>query len=152
MFLATNIILLGKACVLVTLTFVFTRTRLFVNLLRPRLPVWDQLAAILVFLVMGFAEVKVTQGQNLLNLRIVSVCAAGLLAGPWVGLVIGVAVTAMAYRLQPFPYAPIAVGVSMVAAGLVAGFLRQRNPRLAIRPATGFVLGASTSVFRYLLA
>ena len=146
------VILLGKACVLVTLTFVLTRTRWFISLLRPRLPARDQRAATLVFLVMGFAEVAVTQQQNLLNLRVVAVCAAGLLAGPWVGLIVGVAVTGMAYDLQPVHYAPIAVGISMMAAGLVAGMIRQRNPRLAVRPMTGFVLGASTSIFRYFLA
>ena len=147
------VILLTKACVLVTLTFVLTRSRLFMNLLRPRLPARDQLVAATVFLAMGYAEVKVTQTQNLLNLRVVSVCAAGLLAGPWVGLFIGVAVTGMAYVLQAPPhYSPIAVGVSMVAAGLIGGLIRQREPRVAIRPATGFVLGASTSLVRALLA
>src|SRR6266566_2419045 len=148
------IILLAKACVLVTLTFILTRTRLFINLLRPRLPIRDQIVATLVFLVMGYVEVAVTQTQqNYLNLRIVSASAAGLLAGPWVGLVIGVATTVMAYAFQLHGhYPPIAVGLSMLAAGLAGGLLRQWNPRLAIRPAIGFVLGAVTSLFRYGLA
>src|SRR5438445_7129876 len=100
MFLASNIILLGKACVLVTLTFVFTGTRLFVNLLRSRLSLREQFVATLIFLVMGYVEMYVTQKQGYLNLRVVSASAAGLLAGPWVGLAIGVATTVMAYLLQ----------------------------------------------------
>src|SRR2546421_5336314 len=91
------IVLLAKACVLVTLTFVLTRTRVFINLLRPRLPIRDQVIATLVFLLMGFVEVYVTKEQQYLNLRVVSAAAAGLLGGPWVGLVIGVATTGMAY-------------------------------------------------------
>src|ERR1051325_4608823 len=136
------IVLLAKACVLVTLTFVLTRTRLFINLLRPRLPLRDQAMATLIFLVMGYVEVSVTQGQNYLNLRVVSAAAAGLLAGPWVGLIIGVATTVMAYVLQGSDhYPPIAVAASMLVAGLSGGLLRQWNPRMVIRPMTGFVLG-----------
>jgi two-component system sensor histidine kinase LytS len=139
--------LIEKACVLVTLAFVLTRTRLFAYLLRPRLPAREQATALLIFLLMGFTEVAVARQHSLMNARIIAVCAGGLLAGPWVGGLIGVAVTVIACVYQQ--YLPIPIGVSMLLAGLAGGLLHRWRPGLALLPVTGFVLGALTSLVRY---
>jgi two-component system sensor histidine kinase LytS len=139
--------LIEKACVLVTLAFVLTRTRLFAYLPRPRLPAREQATALLIFLLMGFTEVTVAHQHSLMNARIIAVCAAGLLAGPWVGGLIGVAVTWMACAYQG--YLPLPIGLSMLLAGLAGGLLHRWRPRLALLPVTGFALGALTSLARY---
>ncbi len=141
--------LLDKTCVLVTLTFVLTRTRLFTHLLRPRLPLRDQVIALLIFLLMGLTEVVVAHQHSLMNARIIAVCAAGLLAGPWVGGIMGVAVTVMACLSQRLPV--LSIGLSMVLGGLAGGLLHRCKPSLALHPTTGFVLGALTSLTRYSL-
>jgi two-component system LytT family sensor kinase len=141
--------LFAKICILVTLTFALTRTRLFAHLLRPRPSVREQITPLFLFLLLGFAEVKII-GHPSPNLRIVAVCAAGLLTGPLVGGIIGLAVTAMACIHEGFPLPTIAL--SMVAAGLAGGWLHRWKPTFALRPATGFVLGASISLLRYALA
>ena len=46
----------------------------------------DQGTALLVFMVLGLIEEITVSHAGWLNERIVAVCAAGLVAGPWVGL------------------------------------------------------------------
>lgn len=138
-----------KACVMVTLAFLLTRTRLFPNLLRARLTLGELGAASLLFIVLGFAEIATTSSvaaDSPLNLRIVAVATAGLLAGPWVGLVVGVAVTAMAVGMSHQAIGPIAI--SMCLAGLIGGFVCEVKPRWAGLPATGLVLGIAISLMR----
>src|SRR5215831_8642883 len=65
------------------------------SLLQSRLPSSrrDQVMALLVFLVLGLVEEVTLSHAGWFNERIVAVCAAGLVAGPWVGLAVGVFVT-----------------------------------------------------------
>ncbi len=147
--------ILEKACVLVTLAFLLTLTRLFPDLRKARLSTPEQAFAAIVFLIMGFAEVAITVQQkhagialSPMNLRIVAVAAAGILTGPWVGLFIGIAVTLMATTTQGGAGMPAPIGISMVMAGLLAGSLRQLRPNLAIRPEIGFFAGFAASGFR----
>lgn len=149
--MSTLVALLEKACVLVTLTFVLTSLLpANVRLLRPRLSKREQALALLVFLAMVFVEEVMARQHTLMNPRIIAVCAAGLLAGPWVGGLIGVAATLMAYATRHYP--PIPIGLSMLLAGLAGGLLHRWRPAFALRPLTGFVLGLLTSLLRYALA
>lgn len=140
--------LLTKACILVTLTLLLARTGLFRRLLFPKLPIRDQAAALITFLVMAIAEETISHPSPLMNARIVAVCAAGLLAGPWVGGIVGVAVTGLACWYNP-QFTPWAIAVSMVVAGLAGGWIRQWRPSLAIKPSSGFAIGAAISLLRY---
>ncbi|BDI28548.1 hypothetical protein CCAX7_005990 [Capsulimonas corticalis] len=142
--------LLEKVCVLTTLAFVLTRTRLFSHLRRRRLPARDQAIALIVFLAMGMMEEAVSHQSCLMNARIVTACAAGLVAGPWIGLLVGAAVTGLACECDHFPMP--AIGISMVCAGLIGGCLHCWRPSVALRPLTGFALGVGTSLTRYILA
>ncbi len=137
---------LQKACVLVTVTFLLTRTRLFRNLCSGRISTRDRATAVLFLLLMGIAEVYVVPTKTPLNIRIVSAAVAGLIAGPWVGLVIGLAVTVISCTYNG--YSPLAIGPSMLAAGLAGGMIHRRRPEVALSPYTGFVLGVVTSFLR----
>ena len=53
----------------------------------------DHGMTLLGFLVLGLVEEATVSRAGLFNERIVAVCAAGLVAGPWVGLTISVFVT-----------------------------------------------------------
>jgi two-component system sensor histidine kinase LytS len=137
---------LQKACVLVTLTFLLTRSRLFRNLCHGRMTSRDRVMAVLLLLLMGIAEVYVVPTVTPLNIRIVSAAVAGLIAGPEVGLVIGGAVTAISCLYNG--YSPLAIGPAMLAAGLLGGLIQRRNPEAALHPLTGFALGVATNLAR----
>ena len=143
--------LLEKACVLVTITFVLTRTRFFAHLLHPRQPIRQQATALLAFLFMSFIELALGNHQgDHLNARIVAVCAAGLIAGPWVGGIVGVTVTVLAVLSRSST--PLSIVLSMLIAGVAGGLIHVWRPSLALRPTTGFLLGLLISLLRYSLA
>src|SRR5260221_3142191 len=90
--------ILNEVCVLVTVAFALT---LVPGLQRPErslLSQRDQSTALLVFDFLGLVEEATVSHAGLLNERIVAVCAAGLLAGPWVGLAGGAIVTRVGER------------------------------------------------------
>ena len=135
----------NKICVLVTAAFVLTLARAF-RTDKFRLTGRDRSAAMVVFLALGLVE-EITVRQTVsFNHRIVAVCAAGLLAGPTVGLTVAGFVTwlAVAYDGYPFP----SIGISMLFAGLIGGWLHLRRPTLAAHPLTGFGLTAIVTLVR----
>jgi two-component system, LytTR family, sensor kinase len=138
--------LFNDMCVLVTAAYVLT----FVPGLRLQdrslLSMRDRGTALLVFLVLGLVEEASVSRSGWLNERIVAVCAAGLLAGPWVGLAVSVFVTWLAVRFDGLPLASI--GISMLCGGLAGGWLNQWRPKLAQHPLTGFCLTLVVSLLR----
>ncbi len=146
-----GLVLIEKACILVALAFLLTRTRLFPNLGRLHLSAKEQAMASALFLALGLVEVLATlqhptNFDSPMNLRIVAVCAAGLIAGPWVGVFIGFAVTVLATLYGNHP--PLPIAISMVLAGAAGGALRLLRPDAAVLPTTGFLLGVVTSFLR----
>src|ERR1700741_4851444 len=107
---------LNDVCVLVTSAFALTLVPGFrwpeCSLLSRR----DQGTALLVFLVLGLVEAVAVSHAGLLNERIEAVCAAGLVAGPWVGLTVSVFVTWLAVAYDGLPLDSIAI--SMLFGGL----------------------------------
>jgi two-component system LytT family sensor kinase len=75
-----------------------------------------------------------------------AVSAAGLVAGPLVGLVVSVFVTWLAVAHHGLPLGSIAT--SMLCGGLVGGLLYRWRPRLAQHPLTGFCLTLAVSLLR----
>ena len=106
----------------------------------------DQGTALLVFLVLGLVEEVTVSHSGWLNERIVAVCAAGLVAGPWVGLAVSVFVTWLAVAHHGLPLGSIAT--SMLCGGLVGGLLYRWRPRVAQHPVTGFCLTLGVSLLR----
>ena len=141
-------LVVNKICVLVTAAFVLTLARAFRGN-KHRLSFRDRGTALLVFLALGLVEEITVRQSECFNHRIVAVCAAGLLAGPAVGLTIAGFVTwvAVAYDGYPFP----SIGISMLCAGMVGGWLHLRRPALASHPLTGFCLTAIVTLLRDIL-
>jgi two-component system, LytTR family, sensor kinase len=138
--------LFGDICVLVTAAFALTLVPGLRLQDRSLLSMRDRGIALLVFLVLGLVEEASISHSGWLNERIVSVCAAGLLAGPWVGLAVSVFVTWLAARFDGLPLASI--GISMLCGGLAGGWLYQWRPKLAQHPLTGFCLTLAVSFLR----
>src|SRR5258708_2057316 len=133
-------------CVLVTAAFVLT----FVPGLRLRerslLSVRDRGTALCVFLLLGLVEELSDSHSGWLNERIVTACAAGLVAGPWVGMVVSVFVTWLAVSHDGLPVGSI--GISMLCGGFAGGWLFLGRPRFAEHPITGFCLTVIVSWLR----
>src|SRR5258708_8775490 len=83
---------------------------------------------------------------GLLNEPIVAACAAGLVAGPWVGLAVSVFVTWLAVAHHCLQSGSIAT--SLLCSGLIGGLLYRWRPKLAQHPLTGFCLTLAISLLR----
>ena len=138
--------ILNDVCVLVTAAFALTLVPGFRQPERSLLSRRDQGTALLVFLVLGLVEEITVSHTGWINERIVAVCAAGLVAGPWVGLAVSVFVTWLAVAHDGLPFGSIAI--SMLCGGLAGGWLYRWRPRLAQYPLTGFCLTLSVSLLR----
>jgi two-component system LytT family sensor kinase len=136
-------------CVLVTTAFALTLLPGFRKPQRSLLSICDQGTALLVFLVLGLVEEIVASETVWLNERIVAACTAGLIAGPWVGLLVGVFVTWLAVAHHGLPLGSIAI--SMLSGGLVGGWLHRWRPGLAQYPLTGFFLTFGVALMRNVL-
>src|SRR5215510_4110369 len=112
-------IIFSKVCVLVTAAFALTLVPGFRQPERSLLSRRDQATVLLVFLVLGLVEGLTGSPAAWLNERIVAVCAAGLLAGPLVGLAVSVFVTWVAVVHDGLPFGSIAI--SMLCGGLAGG-------------------------------
>jgi two-component system sensor histidine kinase LytS len=125
-------------CILVTAAFVLT----FVPGLRLQerslLSIRDRGTALCVFLVLGLVEEAGVARTDWLNERIVTVCAAGLVAGPLVGFAVSIFVTWLAVGFDGLPLGSI--GISMVCGGQIGGWLYRWRPGLAQQPIIGFFL------------
>ena len=138
-----------KICILVTAAFALTLLPGFkrskVSLLAAR----NRGSALAVFLVLGLVEEASAWRSPWLNERIVTVCAAGLVAGPLIGLVVSVFVTWLAVSCDGLPVGSI--GFSMLCGGLIGGWLHRWRPKIAERPLTGFCLTLTVSLLRDVL-
>ncbi len=139
-------IILNKVCVLVTAAFALTLLPGFRRSGLSLLSMRDRGSALLVFLILGFVEEASGWQAGFLSERIVAVCAAGLVAGPLVGLLVSLFVTSLAVGYDGLPLPTI--GVSMLCGGLIGGLLHQWRPTLAQRPLTGFCLTLAVSFLR----
>jgi two-component system, LytTR family, sensor kinase len=136
----------NKVCVLVTAAFVLTLVPGFRQAGRSLLSVRDRGTALLVFLVLGLVEEVIVRQTGWFNHRIIAVCAAGLLAGPSVGVIVSGFVTWLAVAYDGRPLGPIAI--SMLCGGLAGGWLCRWRPRLAQSPLTGFCLTSVVTLLR----
>src|SRR5260221_3143441 len=118
-------------CVLVTAAFVLT----FVPGLRLRerslLSARDRGTALCVFLLLGLVEELSDSHSGWLNERIVTACAAGLVAGPWVGMVVSGFGTWLAVSDDGLPVG--AIGISMLCGGCDGGVVFWLLPSVAAK-------------------
>src|SRR6266403_1579528 len=139
-------IVFNKVCVLVTTAFALTLVPGFRRSESSLLSLGDRGTALLVFMVLGLVEQAAVGQTSWFNHRIVTVCAAGLLAGPGVGVVIAAFGTWMAVAYDGRPL--VTCGLSMLSGALAGGWLYRWRPRLAQHPVTGFCLTLAVSLFR----
>jgi LytS/YehU family sensor histidine kinase len=111
----------NEVCILVTAAFALTLVPGFRQPERSLLSRHDQGTGLLVFLVLGLVEEVTVSHAGWFNERIVAVCAAGLVAGPLVGLAVSVFVTWLAVAYDGLPLGSI--GLSMMCGGLAGGWL-----------------------------
>src|SRR3984893_16213176 len=138
--------ILNDVCVLVTAAFALTLVPGFRQPQRSLLSGRDQGTALLVFLVLGVVEEATVSHAGWLNERIVAVCAAGLVAGPWVGVAVSVFIPWLAVAYDGMPLGSIAI--SMLCGGLAGGLIFRWRPKLAQNPLTGFCLTFAISWLR----
>jgi two-component system LytT family sensor kinase len=136
----------NEVCISVTAAFALTLVPGLRKPERSLLSRRDQETALLVFTILALIEEATVSHAGLLNERIVAVCAAGLIAGPWVGLAVSVFVTWLAVVHHGLPLGSIAT--SMLCAGLAGGWLYRLRPKLAQHPLTGFGLTLAVSLLR----
>ena len=141
--------LFSAICVLVTAAFALTLVPGLRQPERSLVSRRDQGTALLVFLVLGLVEEVTVSHAGWLNERIVAVCAAGLVAGPWVGVAVSIFVTWLAVAHDGLPLGSIAI--SMLCGGLAGGWLSRWRPKLAQHPLTGFSLTLGVSLLRSVL-
>jgi two-component system, LytTR family, sensor kinase len=139
-------IIFNKICVLVTAAFALTLVPGFRRSERSLLSVRDRGTALLVFLLLGIVEEASVRQTGWFNHRIVVVCAAGLLAGPGVGVAVALFVMWLAVVYDGRPLAPIAILMS--STGLIGGCIHRWHPKVAQRPLIGFCLTFGVSVLR----
>jgi len=139
-------IIFNKICVLVTAAFALTLVPGFRRSERSLLSVRDRGTALLVFLLLGVVEEASVRQTGWFNHRIVVVCAAGLLAGPGVGVVVALFVTWLAVVYDGRPLASIAILMSCT--GLIGGCIHRWRPKVAQRPLIGFCLTFGVSLLR----
>jgi two-component system, LytTR family, sensor kinase len=136
----------NEVCILVTAAFALTLVPGFRRPEGSLLSRRDQGTTLVVFLLLGLVEEATVSHAGWLNERIVAVCAAGLVAGPWVGLAVSVFVTWLAVARHGLPLGSIAT--AMLCGGLVGGLLYRWRPSLAQHPLTGFCLTLGVSLLR----
>jgi len=139
-------IIFNKICVLVTAAFALTVVPGFRRSERSLLSVRDRGTALLVFLLLGIVEEASVRQTGWFNHRVVVVCAAGLLAGPGVGIVVALFVMWLAVVYDGRPLAPIAILMS--STGLIGGCIHRWHPKVAQRPLIGFCLTFGVSLLR----
>jgi LytS/YehU family sensor histidine kinase len=139
-------IILADISVLVTAAFALTLVPRLRDPERSILSTRDKGTVLLVFLVLGLVEEITASQSGWMNARIVAVCAAGLVAGPWVGFIVGIFVSWLAVAYDGLPLGSIAI--SMLAAGLLGGWLYRWRRDLAQRPISGFCLALGISLLR----
>lgn len=138
-----------QVCVLVTVAFVMARTHLVQPPgARPQSAA-RKVATFLLFLGMALTEELMASRHVPMSARIVSACAAGLLAGPWIGIGVGLTTALLRQLLGMTP--PLAFGVILATGGFFGGLVHDRRPDLALRSWAGFALGAAVSLLRYVL-
>ena len=130
-------VMFDEVCVLVTAAFALTLLPGFRQPERSLLSRHDQGTALVVFLILGLVEEVTVSHSGWFNERIVAVCAAGLVAGPWVGLAVSLFVTWLAVAHDGLPLGSIAI--SMLCGGLAGGGLYRLAPKAGATPNNGIL-------------
>ncbi|KMZ39732.1 MULTISPECIES: sensor histidine kinase [Bacillales] len=132
--LALMVPLTERTAVLIVIALLFTRVRAFRSILNQQ-ATWREKALMVVI----FSAISILGTYNgiwyqdaIANSRVIGTVVAGLLAGPWVGLMTGLIAGIHRYSLGGFT--DLACAISTISEGLFAGliyqFLRNRSKKI----------------------
>ncbi|MED4908058.1 sensor histidine kinase [Brevibacillus centrosporus] len=141
--LALMMPLAERTAVLIVAALLFTRVRAFRSILNQQ-ATWKEKAV----MVMIFSAISILGTYNgiwyqdaIANSRVIGTVVAGLLAGPWVGLMTGLIAGMHRYSLGGFT--DLACAISTISEGLIAGLIYQfrRNRQQEIGWTTALIVG-----------
>jgi len=118
--------LIAKACVVIVVAYIVSRTRYFIDILDKQFTAKNQIILILIFGILSiygtYSGIKIPSGA-IVNIRDLGAMVAGLVGGPVVGLGAGLIGGVHRYFLGGFTAIPCALAT--VIAGLAAGIIFQ---------------------------
>ncbi|MFD2370738.1 ECF transporter S component [Brevibacillus sp. GCM10020057] len=132
-----------RTAVLIVTALLFTRVRAFRSILNQQ-ATWKEKAVMVVI----FSAISIFGTYNgiwyqdaIANSRVIGTVVAGLLAGPWVGLLTGLIAGIHRYSLGGFT--DLACAISTISEGLIAGLVYQfrRNRHQEIGWTTALIVG-----------
>ncbi|QRG66336.1 sensor histidine kinase [Brevibacillus choshinensis] len=132
-----------RTAVLIVAALLFTRVRAFRSILNQQ-ATWKEKAVV----VLIFSAISIFGTYNgiwyqdaIANSRVIGTVVAGLLAGPWVGLMTGLIAGLHRYSLGGFT--DLACAISTISEGLIAGLIYQfrRNRQQEIGWTTALIVG-----------
>ncbi|KQL45672.1 histidine kinase [Brevibacillus choshinensis] len=141
--LALMMPLAERTAVLIVAALLFTRVRAFRSILNQQ-ATWKEKAV----MVLIFSAISILGTYNgiwyqdaIANSRVIGTVVAGLLAGPWVGLMTGLIAGIHRYSLGGFT--DLACAISTISEGLIAGLIYQfrRNRQQEIGWTTALIVG-----------
>jgi two-component system, LytTR family, sensor histidine kinase LytS len=130
-----------RTAVLVVAALLFTRVKAFRSLLNQRATRKDKAVMVLIFSAISILGTYngIWYQDAIANSRVIGTVVAGLLAGPWVGLLTGLVAGIHRYTLGGFT--DLACAISTISEGVLAGLVYQfRRPR-EIRWTTALAVG-----------
>ncbi len=135
---ADLLISLEKICVLVTITYFASRTDAFARLLLQRAGSKDRLPTYLLFTCLSLAEVVLAPHNPLMDARVLSATAAGLLGGVSLGTAVGLTTGLISFLHSPWTVLDCAPAV---VAGALGGLVYTYRPAFAPKVLAGFIVG-----------
>ena len=132
------LISLQKICMLVTITYLASRTDAFARLLQQNARRRDRMLAFVFFGSLALVEVVLAPHNPLMDARIVASTAAGLLGGVLLGTGVGLA-TGVISMLHT-PWSPLD-SLPAVIAGALGGWVYRYRSAFAQRVLAGFLVG-----------
>lgn len=121
-----------RAALMLICLFFLIRIRLFRELLHKSAHTPKELLAVTVIFSM-FAIFSTWSGVpvegSLVNVRIISVMSAGILFGPWVGIITGIIAGAYRYLSDIGGVTAIPCFITTIAAGIISGIIHRKIPK-----------------------
>lgn len=138
--------MLKRISIAIILGLILTQTRFIDHIIKYRLTKYDQIICIALFstmsIIASYAGVPVNDA--LANSRMVGIMAAGLIAGPRVGVSVGIIAGVHRYFLGGF--SAFACAVSSIVEGIISSIIYRCYPDRSIPPYITFAIGALTEM------
>lgn len=143
--------MLKRISIAIILGLILSQTRFIDHIIKYRLTKYDQFICVVLFSTMSiiatYAGVPIDDA--LANSRMVGIMAAGLIAGPRVGIAVGFIAGIHRYFLGGF--SALACAVSSILEGIIASIIYRFYPERSIPVYITFAIGALTEVLQMVL-